>query len=207
MLDRLKRAVRPRLRSLLQRILWEQEVDTGWIDPARITMGRHSYHMPRIVLHGDQTSTAHVTIGSFCSIARGVRILLDGNHRHDFITTSPLPQLGETYPDDRFSKGPVVVGHDVWIGQWASILSGVTIGSGAVIGAGSVVTKDVRPYAIVVGNPAQEVRRRFSDSEIEELLATEWWSWPDERIRAAQPLLWSSDVRGFVEFARSDERQ
>ena len=78
-------------------------------------------------------------------------------------------------------------------------MSGVTIGTGAVVGAYSVVTKDVRPYAIVGGNPAREIRRRFSDEECELLLATRWWEWPDERIAEAIADLWSTDIRGFAE--------
>jgi maltose O-acetyltransferase len=55
---------------------------------------------------------------------------------------------------------PVEIGSDVWIGAGAIILKGVKIGDGAVIGAGSVVTKDVDEYAIVVGNPAREIKKR-----------------------------------------------
>lgn len=56
---------------------------------------------------------------------------------------------------------PVTIGDDVWIGQRAMILPGVTIGSGVVIAAGSVVTKDVPDFAIVAGNPARLVRSRL----------------------------------------------
>ena len=58
---------------------------------------------------------------------------------------------------------PVTIGHDVWIGHGAVILPGRSIGTGAVVGAGAIVTKDVRPYAIVVGNPAEPVRPRFPE--------------------------------------------
>ena len=57
------------------------------------------------------------------------------------------------------SKGPVIIGKNVWIGDKATILSGVTIGDGAVIGANSVVTKDVPPYCIVGGNPAKIIKQ------------------------------------------------
>ena len=60
----------------------------------------------------------------------------------------------------------------------------MTIGDGAVVGAGAVVAKDVRPYAIVVGNPAVEKRRRFDDTTVANLLETAWWTWPDARIAA-----------------------
>ncbi len=55
------------------------------------------------------------------------------------------------------SKGEVVIGDDVWIGDKATILPGVTIGKGAVIAANSVVTKNVKPYTIVAGIPAKEI--------------------------------------------------
>jgi len=59
-----------------------------------------------------------------------------------------------------------VIGSDVWIGREAKILSGVTIGRGAVAARYAVVAKNVRPYAVVAGNPAREVRRRFSDGHV-----------------------------------------
>ena len=58
-----------------------------------------------------------------------------------------------------FSKGPVVIGNDVWIGDKATILPGVTIGDGAVIAANAVVTKDVPAYAVVGGNPAKIIKQ------------------------------------------------
>ena len=57
---------------------------------------------------------------------------------------------------------PVTLGHDVWIGHGVVVLPGVRIGSGAAIGAGSIVTKDVPPFAVVVGNPGRVLRMRFS---------------------------------------------
>lgn len=53
------------------------------------------------------------------------------------------------------SKGPIIIGNNVWIGDRATILGGVTIGDGAIIAAGAVVTKDVPAAAIVVGNPGR----------------------------------------------------
>lgn len=59
-------------------------------------------------------------------------------------------------------------------------MGGLTIGDGAVIGAGAVVTKDVSPYAIVVGNPAKEIKKRFSEQIISELIDIKWWDFPIE---------------------------
>lgn len=55
-------------------------------------------------------------------------------------------------------KGPVIIGNNVWIGDKASILSGVTIGKGSVIGANTVVTKDIPPFSVAVGNPAKVIK-------------------------------------------------
>ena len=61
-----------------------------------------------------------------------------------------------------YSKGPVMIGDNVWIGDKATILPGVTIGDGAVIAANSVVTKDVPAYCVAAGNPAQIIRNNES---------------------------------------------
>lgn len=58
-----------------------------------------------------------------------------------------------------FSKGPVVIGDNVWIGDKASILAGVTIGEGAVIGANAVITQDVSAYYITIGNLTKIIKK------------------------------------------------
>lgn len=87
------------------------------------------------------------------------------------------------------NKGDIVVGNDVWIGYEATILSGVKIGDGAIIGAKAVVTRDVRPYSVVVGVPAKEIKQRFDSETIEKLQGLKWWDWPHEKIRQAIPHL------------------
>ena len=117
------------------------------------------------------------TIGNYCSIAANVYIYT-GNHPTHYFTTHPMmynAEMGAKNPVE-FAKH-LSIGHDVWIGQNAIILPGChNIGNGAVIGAGSVVTRDVEPYAIVVGNPARTLRKRFSDDIIEKLEASQWWN-------------------------------
>ena len=97
---------------------------------------------------------------------------------------------GKQYPQ----KGDVHIGNDVWIGYKATIMAGVSIGDGAIIAANSTVTKDVAPYAIVGGNPAAEIRRRFSDDMIHKLLEMKWWDWPVEKITKHVQLLTSNEV-------------
>jgi chloramphenicol O-acetyltransferase type B len=168
--------------------------------PERFSMGRLSYSKPRVVAY--QWDSGRLTIGSFCSMAPDATFMLGGNHRPQCVSTFPfrirleLPNAEED--GSAASKGDIVVGNDVWIGSGALILSGVTVGDGAVIGANAVVASDVRPYAIVVGNPAREVRRRFSDAQVDALLEIAWWDWPMEAILEHVPQLCSPRVDQFI---------
>lgn len=119
-----------------------------------------------------------VKIGNYCSIASNVVFFADGNHRYDQASTFPFWELKQIQTGVRngWGKGAPKIGHDVWIGHGCLIMSGVTIGNGAVVGAGSVVTKDVPPYAIVVGNPAIVKKYRFDEETIRQLQESEWWN-------------------------------
>ena len=122
-------------------------------------------------------------IGKFCMIASDVTFIMNGaNHLADSISAYPFAifggdwaqaMAGKKYPN----KGDTVIGNDVWIGYKATIMPGVKIGDGAIIAAHAIVTKNVDPYAIVGGNPAVEIRKRFSNSDIDTLLAIQWWNW------------------------------
>lgn len=130
-----------------------------------------------------------VIIGSFCSIARDVT-LQEYFHDHSKITTYFIGRnlFGKPIEDEVKSKGPIIIGSDVWIGTGVQVMSGVKVGHGAVIGANSVVTKDVPPYAVIGGNPAKVIKYRFDQSKIDELLELKWWEWDDERIKKNQDL-------------------
>ena len=70
----------------------------------------------------------------------------------------------------------------MWLGYGALVLPCVTIGHGAVVAAASVVASDVPPYAIVGGNPARVIRRRYEDEDVQRLLRAAWWDWPVELV-------------------------
>ncbi len=165
-------------------------------------IGDWSYGVPKVVTWGDRS---HLKIGKFCALSQEIIILLDAEHRPDWATTYTFQGIWPDHVQEGHpgTKGDVVIGNDVWIGYQAMILSGVTIGDGAVIGARAVVTKDVPPYAIVVGSPARVIRYRFSPSIIERLLKIQWWNWPLERIHLILPLLTSDKVEELVSYAES----
>nr|WP_328699791.1 DapH/DapD/GlmU-related protein [Arthrobacter sp. 9V] len=100
--------------------------------------------------------------GDYVMIGMHVQIIGRNDHAVDEVG---VPMLHATWVGDRAEepRDRVDIGNDVWIGASAIILGGVTIGEGAIVGAGAIVTKDVAPYSIVVGNPARKVGDRFTD--------------------------------------------
>jgi len=127
-------------------------------------------------------------IGKFCMIASGVRFFMNGgNHLTKAVSSYPFSifggdwfdaMKGKTFP----TKGDTRVGNDVWIGSGATIMPGVSIGDGSIIATGALVSKDVEPYTIVGGNPAQLIKKRFSKENIDLLLHIKWWNWPIDKI-------------------------
>lgn len=94
-----------------------------------------------------------ITVGNNVLTGRWVTIT-DNSHG-----TTDLPSLHEPPIHRRlYCKGPVTIGNNVWIGDKATILPGVTIGDGAVVAANSVVTKDIPPYSVAAGNPAKIIK-------------------------------------------------
>ena len=138
----------------------------------KVNVGKYSYGALNVYSWGSENE--QLRIGNFVSIASDVHFLLGGNHETKTISTFPVQVkfLGEKV--EAKSNGPVIVHDDVWIGQGATIMSGVEISQGAVVAAGSVVTKKVPPYAIVGGVPAKVITYRFSDSIIEKLLQLDY---------------------------------
>ena len=133
----------------------------------------------------------NVSIGKFCSIGSSVQIGLAPHPSRGFVSTSPVfysaenPGCPVTFRKTKSFSDAVPktrIANDVWVGANAIIPGGVNIGTGAIIAAGAVVVKDVPPYAVVGGNPAQIIRYRFLEDEIKFLLDSKWWNWPSEEF-------------------------
>lgn len=156
------------------------------------------------------------SIGRFCSINGTAKIW--NNHSMDCISTHPfldefpfikleefeyidglVEKYGRHLTNSKYHNSeirdnrPVVIGNDVWIGAYANILPGVTIGDGAVIASGAVVTKDVPPYAVVGGVPARIIKYRFAPDIIEKLLEIKWWEWSDTMISNNRELFYNPE--------------
>lgn len=139
---------------------------------------------------GENSIFINTKIGRYCSIANNVKTVVATHPTNTFISTHPAffstkKQAGFTYvAHNKFEEIKyiekeknisVVIGNDVWIGENVVILGGVKIGDGAIIGANSIVTKNIEPYSINVGNPAKKIKYRFSRENIELLEKIKWW--------------------------------
>lgn len=163
-------------------------------------IGIGTYGIP--IVHDWQEGTT-LSIGAYTSIAKDVHIFLGGHHRTDWISCFPFPAFVEEAANIQEyggTRGDVVIGSDVWLAFGCTILSGVTIGDGAVVAARSVVTRCVEPYQIVAGNPAKPIGWRFDEKTRSALLASRWWSWPEEEIRVITGLLCSDRIDEFLNY-------
>ena len=148
-----------------------------------------------------------INVGKYTSIGRDCDFFLHSNHRPDWITTSsqlwgPVTnEIAELHMKmgHPSCKGNIDIGNDVWIGAKSTIMSGVKIGDGAVIGARTMVTKDVPPYSIVVGNPGRIIKYRFNEDQVQKLLKIKWWDWTEDRIKTEATDMWSDKIDEFIE--------
>lgn len=141
-------------------------------DTSKVSVGKGTYGELNVLQF--ETTCYKLIIGNYCSIAPEVVFLTDGEHSYKSISTYPFATRYFNKSTDTLSKGNIIIEDDVWIGYGAIIMSGVHIRQGAIIAAGAVVTKDVPPYAIVGGVPANVIKYRFDKNVIDELLKVDY---------------------------------
>lgn len=162
-----------------------------------VRIGRGSSLRSKIINIGDYTringsikikGSGEVHIGRYCAIADDVRIISSNHSTNVASVQLKLQKDLKITQHINIDKIDVAIGHDVWIGDRATILPGVRVGNGAIIGAGAVVTKSIEPYTISAGNPARPIGRRLSVEVASKLQATCWWDWNQDQLRAAASL-------------------
>ena len=169
---------------------------------AQYSIGDHTYGWPEIMF---AATGNQLTIGRYCCISKEVKIFPGGNHHMDWVSMYPFNSAtavfnnGKNAPETAVSKGPVVIGNDVWIGYGATILSGITIGDGAVVASNATVTKDVEPYQVVGGNPARLIKTRFEQPVIDQLLRIKWWNRDDKKVNENISLLTQENISRFIQ--------
>lgn len=154
------------------KIGFNTEVQTGTEIDLETEIGSYSYI-------GRNCNITKSNIGNYVSIANNVSIG-QGEHVLSNLSTSSL------FYDEAYSaltKEKCIIENDVWLGVDSIVLRGVTVGNGAVIGANAVVTKDVPPYAIVVGSPARVIKYRFDKDKIDMIINSKWWEESPEEAK------------------------
>jgi len=166
-----------------------------------VPKGKHTYG-PEPAFIGLPIIGEGSKMGNFCSIAPGLQYIFRGKHMVPWISTYAFQarwNMPEVPINDLPLHYPITIGNDVWIAENVKILQGVTIGDGAVVATESFVTKDVPPYAMVGGYPAEIIRYRFTEPQIAAMLRIQWWNWPDDKIKKAVPLLCSRNIDKFIQ--------
>ena len=155
-----------------------------------------------------QTRPKNILIGNYSSLSWGIDITIGLNHvyKKSFSTYSfhstgakyhlasyleNCPAVDQFSPKQTNNHFQLIIGNDVWIGKNVKIMSGLKIGSGAIIGANSVVTKDIPPYAVVVGNPAKIIKYRFDEETRKKFMAIKWWNWNLEEVLKNFPVMYN----------------
>ena len=143
----------------------------------------------------------NIHIGKFCSIANDVEFTLVENHFMSGISTYPFENIFPNNVNIMNNSSPhnnITIGNDVWIGRGAKIMSGVKISDGVIIGANCQVSKDIPPYAKVIGNPMKIIGYRFNPEDIETLLKLKWWNYDIDFIGNNLKYMYQSDVFRFA---------
>lgn len=173
-----------------------------------IIVGDYSYYDARRresfedqVLYHYEFFGDRLVIGKFCALAPGVKFIMNGaNHRMDGFSDYPFNIFGNGWEkhtptlDQLPFKGDTIIGNDVWIGMDTIIMPGINIGDGSIVAAKSVITKDVEPYTIVGGNPAQKIKERFPEQIINKLLEIKWWDLTIDVISAHIDVIVNGDI-------------
>lgn len=163
---------------------WRNSIGIKFAIRKNVTIGRNLHVGPGSIIEAPVHLALgnDVYIGKYCTIECdgyiGNNVLiannvgLIGRYDHDFTTLGvPVrqsPWIGDPGYSGKGKNLTIQIEDDVWVGYGSTLLTGIKIGRGAIIAAGSVVSRDVPPYGIAVGNPAQVKKYRFTEAQIVE---------------------------------------
>lgn len=154
-------------------------------------------------LHNKPSTSANqidqLYIGNFVCFGAECVIMMGGNqlHRTDWISAFPFDTRSFV------PAGDTIIGDGCWIGSRAMIMQGVKLGEGAIVATGAVVTKDVPPYAVVAGVPAQIMKYRFSPDAIQKLLSARIYDLDEKVLLKIRENLQSDNVDALIEFLQN----
>ncbi len=157
-----------------------------------ITLGTESYGAGFIELN-DASEFVHVLIGRYSSIGEETVFISTAANANNNVANYRFKNFSRIDEVHR----QVIIGNDVSIGRGCKIFCGVVIGNGAIVKDGSVVRDNVPPYAIVEGNPARIIKRRFTADIIDKLQKIKWWYWNKDVLETRLPLM--EDAKNFAE--------
>ena len=169
-----------------------------------LSLGLKSYIRKNSVIDG--SGNGLISLGNFSSFATNIIFSLGQNKSHNYLNVGmvPLSSLDWNFPRNFFPpRGTckILIGSDVWCGRGTTFKctnpkKPLIIGGGSVIASDSVVVKNVPPYAIVGGNPAQIIKYRFPPEIIEAFLRIKWWDWSLDKIH--DNFKYFNDVEKFI---------
>lgn len=142
-----------RLRNLCYRSVLKSMGNSNITDGVTIVHPKKVSIGDRVSIHPHTYILGEVTIGNYVAIATKCSIVAESHNFSDVSTYIKSQGIEDQ---------PISIGNDVWIGANSVILGNVTIGDGSIIGAGSVVTRDIPPYSVAMGNPARVAYNRKS---------------------------------------------
>lgn len=168
--------------------IWDKNSSIDKTSDIRMFSKLYRSHIGRYSRVNSGCKLMNVTIKNFTAIGRDSSLGL-GQHPLNYASTQNIfyhknkmrPHWYQPINFESENK-KTIIGNDVWVGIESVIMDGVTIGDGAVIGARSVVTKNVPPYSIVVGQPAKVLKYRFTPEVIDRLLEIKWWNMSDKEV-------------------------